>query len=249
WWIFVFPSEKRLVPSGMTPLPCVARIAVHRFVFRLRHDLQLRHSGVYRGITWSPFFTLVTPGPTSTTTPAPSCPKITGNNPSGSWPESVNASVWHTPVALISTSTSPAFGPSSSTSSIMSGFPASYATAALVFMVARVACSAHGGRGSVHAAAGPRGPASCCSVERMKGARDGARPSPALAWPRFYARARSAEANRRASVFPERLTNARGDGAGTRTGRRRPRGRGRRAPDRWSRVAERGGIHSQRRSA
>ena len=32
-------SEKRLVPSGITPLPCVARIAVHRFVLRDRHDL------------------------------------------------------------------------------------------------------------------------------------------------------------------------------------------------------------------
>src|SRR5579862_1052051 len=38
------------------------------------------------------------------------------------------------PVALISTSTSPAFGPSRSTVSIESGFPASHATAALVCM-------------------------------------------------------------------------------------------------------------------
>ena len=33
------PSEKRLVPSGITPLPCVARIAVQRLVLRDRHDL------------------------------------------------------------------------------------------------------------------------------------------------------------------------------------------------------------------
>src|SRR6476620_5053831 len=89
-------------------------------------------------MTWSPFCTDVTPGPTSTTIPAPSWPKITGNNPSGSAPERVNSSVWQTPVALISTSTSPAFGPSSSTSSTTSGLPASYATAALVFMAAKV---------------------------------------------------------------------------------------------------------------
>jgi hypothetical protein len=38
--------EKRLVPSGISPLPCVARMAVQRFVLRLRHDLQARHSGV-----------------------------------------------------------------------------------------------------------------------------------------------------------------------------------------------------------
>ena len=75
-------------------------------------------------MTWSPFCTLVTPAPTSTTTPAPSWPKIAGNSPSGSAPDSVNSSVWQTPVALISTSTSPAFGPSSSTSSITSGLPA-----------------------------------------------------------------------------------------------------------------------------
>src|ERR1700761_4239348 len=39
------------------------------------------------------------------------------------------------PVALISTSTSPAFGPSRSSSTISSGFLASKATAARVFMV------------------------------------------------------------------------------------------------------------------
>ena len=71
--------EKRLVPSGITPWPWVARIAVQRLVLCDVHDLQLRHSGVYSGMTWSPFLSVVTPGPTSTTTPAPSWPKITGN--------------------------------------------------------------------------------------------------------------------------------------------------------------------------
>jgi hypothetical protein len=55
--------------------------------------------------------TEVTPGPTSTTMPAPSWPRIAGNKPSGSAPERVNSSVWQMPVALISTSTSPALGP------------------------------------------------------------------------------------------------------------------------------------------
>src|SRR5687767_12578173 len=81
-------------------------------------------------MTWSPFFTEVTPAPTSTTTPAPSCPRIAGNSPSGSAPERVNSSVWQMPVALISTSTSPAFGPSSRTVSIVSGAPALCDTAA-----------------------------------------------------------------------------------------------------------------------
>src|ERR1700734_3381152 len=86
-------------------------------------------------MTWSPFFRLRTPGPTSTTTPAPSCPRMAGKRPSGSLPDSVNASVWQTPVALISTSTSPSLGPSTSTVSMVSGSPARRATAARAFMV------------------------------------------------------------------------------------------------------------------
>src|SRR5579872_4472029 len=81
-------------------------------------------------MTWSPFRTDITVGPTSTTTPAPSWPRIAGNSPSGSAPDSVNSSVWQMPVALISTITSPALGPSSCTVSIWSGLPAWNATAA-----------------------------------------------------------------------------------------------------------------------
>src|SRR2546421_436421 len=85
-------------------------------------------------MTWSPFLTLLTPGPTSTTTPAPSWPRIAGNSPSGSAPERVNSSVWQMPVALISTSASPAFGPSSCTVSIVKAAPALCATAARTSM-------------------------------------------------------------------------------------------------------------------
>src|SRR6187549_3574613 len=62
--------------------------------------------------------------------PAPSWPRIAGKSPSGSAPERVNSSVWQMPVALISTSTSPAFGPASWTVSMASGAPARCATAA-----------------------------------------------------------------------------------------------------------------------
>ena len=86
-------------------------------------------------MTWSPSLSDVTPLPTSLTTPAPSCPKIAGKRPSGSSPDKVNSSVWHIPVAFISTKTSPKRGPSKSTSIISSGFPASTATAALVFII------------------------------------------------------------------------------------------------------------------
>src|ERR1700722_15099544 len=89
-------------------------------------------------MTWSPFFRLRTPGPTSTTTPAPSCPRMAGKSPSGSLPDSVYASVWQTPVALISTRTSPCLGPSTSTVSMVSGSPARRATAARAFMVANL---------------------------------------------------------------------------------------------------------------
>src|SRR6185295_10963892 len=85
-------------------------------------------------MTWSPFFTDVTPGPMSTTMPAPSWPRIAGKSPSGSAPERVNSSVWQMPVALISTSTSPALGPSRSTVSMARGSPAFHATAARVFI-------------------------------------------------------------------------------------------------------------------
>src|SRR5690606_32842814 len=57
-----------------------------------------------------------------------------GNTPSGSSPESVKASVWHSAVWVIFTSTSPCFGPSRSSSTICSGLPGSKATAARVFM-------------------------------------------------------------------------------------------------------------------
>ena len=37
---------KRLVPSGMTPLPCVARTALHRLVLPDLQNLHSRHSAV-----------------------------------------------------------------------------------------------------------------------------------------------------------------------------------------------------------
>src|SRR5262249_40086965 len=87
-------------------------------------------------MTWSPFLTEATPGPPSTTPPAPSWPRMAGNRPSGSLPESVNSSVWQMPVALISTITSPARGPSRLTWVIASGLPGSEATAARTSMKA-----------------------------------------------------------------------------------------------------------------
>src|SRR5690606_3159757 len=75
-----------------------------------------------------------TPSPTSTTMPAPSWPSTAGNTPSGSSPDRVKASVWHSAVWVIFTSTSPAFGGATSISTICSGSPAAKATAARDFM-------------------------------------------------------------------------------------------------------------------
>src|SRR5215212_963003 len=93
-------------------------------------------------MTWSSLASVVTPAPTSTTTPAPSWPRMAGNRPSGSSPDKVNQSVWQMPVALTSTSTSPARGPSRSTVSIVRGSPAFQATAARVFIASSPVCLA-----------------------------------------------------------------------------------------------------------
>src|SRR5215470_2611729 len=94
-------------------------------------------------MTWSPLATLVTPRPTSTTMPAPSWPRIAGNKPSGSAPERVNSSVWQMPVALISISTSPAFGPCSCTVSMVKGAPALGAIAARTSIWRSIQLSMH----------------------------------------------------------------------------------------------------------
>src|SRR5262249_27470086 len=76
--------------------------------------------------------------------PPPSWPRIAGNKPSGSAPDIVYASVWHTPVATIRTSTSPALGPPISISSMLNGLQASQATAARVFMTTPCLCVQRG---------------------------------------------------------------------------------------------------------
>ena len=70
------------VPSGIRPCPWVARIAVQRLVLRLRHE---GHCAAFRRVERDhvvAFLHASHPGPTSTTTPAPSWPRIAGNGPS-----------------------------------------------------------------------------------------------------------------------------------------------------------------------
>ena len=80
-------------------------------------------------MTWSPFLTLVTPGPSSATMPAASWPSTIGSG-SGQSPFMMCQSLMHTPAAFTCTRTSPAFGPSCSRSRICSGLLTSVRTAA-----------------------------------------------------------------------------------------------------------------------
>lgn len=88
---------------------------------------------IYRDlyIKFGPCCKDVTFSPTLSTTPAPSCPRTTGNKPSGSCPLKVNASVWHTAVYKILILTSCAFGGATSIVSIDRGCFGAHATAAL----------------------------------------------------------------------------------------------------------------------
>src|SRR5690606_3766199 len=67
-------------------------------------NLQLPHGALQAMITWSPGCTLVTPSPTSLTTPAPSWPGTNGAG-CGMVPFMPETSEWHTPVAWILTLT------------------------------------------------------------------------------------------------------------------------------------------------
>ncbi len=72
-------------------------------------------------MTWSPGWSRVTPGPTRSTTPAPSSPSTIGTGISPQEPSAACRQLWQTPLAAMRTATSPARGSSSSTSSTVSG--------------------------------------------------------------------------------------------------------------------------------
>ena len=80
---------------------------------------------------WSPGRTVETPGPTSSTIPAASCPSTMGSG-RGQSPLMMCQSLWQTPVAITRTRASPAFGPSCSTSTTSSGVFALYRIAAFI---------------------------------------------------------------------------------------------------------------------
>ena len=96
-----------------------------------RGEREVRDTGVQHNGTplYLPGTTAVTPSPTLSTMPAPSCPKTTGKA-SSDLPAKMVSSEWQTPVATILMRTSPTFGGATSTVSITRGLQASQATAA-----------------------------------------------------------------------------------------------------------------------
>src|SRR5512147_2810785 len=87
--------------------------------------------------TWSPTANDVTPSPTSTISPAPSCPSTSGGG-SGMVPLVAERSEWHTPQAASLTVTSPRLGPSTEMVSTTTGLLSSRQIAALpVLAIAR----------------------------------------------------------------------------------------------------------------
>ena len=105
----------------------------------LAHHLQRPQLGMNDMDTWSPTATLVTPSPTASTTPEPSWPPITGSG-RGRSPVVACSSEWHMPANAILTSTSPAFGSSSWTSSIFQSSPTPHSTAARVVVAIVTPC-------------------------------------------------------------------------------------------------------------
>ncbi|ORW59254.1 hypothetical protein AWC20_09910 [Mycobacterium parmense] len=126
WW--------RKVPSVGIPGSKVPDPASHRYSIPEAHQRHRPQTATNEVTTWSPGANRVTPGPTSTTTPDPSCPPMVGDiavaspGPSvfgggASRPWRMCSSEWHSPVAARRTRTSPARGGSRSISSTDQGRP------------------------------------------------------------------------------------------------------------------------------
>src|SRR5579875_445378 len=132
WPKSVPPSWNRNVPSGRQ-LSTRNMPRSQRLVWPLAQNRQCPQTGRNEATTWSPTDSLVTPGPTCSTMPAPSCPPtigyLTGMSPVRRW-----SSEWHRPDATNRTRTSPVFGSSRSSSAISKSLPTSLSTAARVFM-------------------------------------------------------------------------------------------------------------------
>ena len=101
------------VPSSSSPAALLARRGLAQVRLPGEALRQLPHAGTKQNATRSPGATAVTPAPTASTTPAPSCPSTIGQRSAPRWPSARCRSEWQTPAAATRTSTSPARGGSS----------------------------------------------------------------------------------------------------------------------------------------
>src|SRR5918999_3300950 len=125
WWRAVWSEIWVPVPRYMPNS--------HRLLIPCAHGRQRPHTGRKLKITRSPGERSGTPGPTSSTMPAPSWPPMMGSG-QGRSPVRTCSSEWHRPLPRIETRTSPALGASSSISSTDHSLPRSHSTAARVFI-------------------------------------------------------------------------------------------------------------------
>ena len=112
----------------------------HRFECPVAQGGHFPQAGTKPSTTWSPGARPVTPGPTSSTTPAPSWPPMIGRG-TGMSPVSRCSSEWHMPDAASLIRTSPSLGGSSSMGSTLHA-SRSHRTAASVCTVPSQVCGA-----------------------------------------------------------------------------------------------------------
>ena len=120
-------------PSGSVPFGMAALSFLQVAGRPRRQPAQVPHEGAHESTTSSPGRTRVTAEPTSSTTPAPSCPSTIGvgrrNSPFTWW-----RSVPQMPTAAMRTTTSSGRGSSRSISAISKGCPTAWKRAARVFI-------------------------------------------------------------------------------------------------------------------
>src|SRR5690606_31982232 len=126
WWCTAVPLRRsRWAPRSSVPAPLAVAAGAHSAgvpALQCGHEPQ---AGTNTSTTWSPGRTSRTAGPTSTTTPAASCPSAIGTGRTR-LPSTTDRSEWHTPAASTRTSSSPSPGGSSSSSATVSGRDRAY---------------------------------------------------------------------------------------------------------------------------
>ena len=162
--------DSRVVPSGCDAVMRASEFAHNDHSPRTHHG-QRPHGAHGVRTTLSPTDRVVTFGPTASTTPDASWPKMIGTS-AGNVPSTMLRSLWQTPQWAIRTATSPERGSSISTSSWMTnGVPTCSRTAARIVSRSRDLDRRGGGLGAVVVAppAGWRSAVGWCCSRRRRG--------------------------------------------------------------------------------